>query len=138
MISGLRIAGEKCAKCGAVELRCSSVAALHWVRVLRMSRKRFCPSCGNKWHVDPAPVTVHSPWDREAKIVLALALTAAGAVAVLGLLQSHPIDAAKRLVRGQSDDAHGRKSKNVLWSVLGFLYPSKEDAKTDYYGHSRK
>ncbi len=47
------ITRERCPKCGRGGVRRSASIVSHLGRVLNRSKRRFCPSCGERWRHEP-------------------------------------------------------------------------------------
>jgi len=112
----------QCPKCGEKRTRRASTALRHWARVLIGSRKRYCPACGEKWHVAAAvpnpPLT--ALLTREEKFFLACVIAGPLLLAVL----THPHflrDWVKGSVRHYYDERYGPDSEARLWRDFGRL-----------------
>ncbi|MBI5882950.1 MAG: hypothetical protein HZB91_07595 [Elusimicrobia bacterium] len=129
----------KCPECGGADVRRSSSRVRHIIRTVLNKGHRVCACCGAKWHVKSF---IHVPpvgvFNRTNIFVMAFVLLGVIAVVVITTASGvNPLRWAKQQVRTASDSEKGKGSQGFLWSLLGGLYGSKEEAKSDYREHSK-
>ena len=103
------------------------------MRVAIGSNKRFCPDCGEKWHLTRDIVGTSSRRVSELEITILASVTAILLISVVNFFQDQSFD-VKTMVVSYYDDKYGVEAKGRLWSDWGWLYGSRDEAKKAYQG----
>ncbi|MBI4396355.1 MAG: hypothetical protein HY548_04615 [Elusimicrobia bacterium] len=126
-----------CPYCGNDKVRYASAPLKHWARRFLRSRKRYCTSCREKWHIDEPASAVKRLLFHPTSVAIFLCLGVSLLLVVLMNASFDPVRWAKKLVRLHYDKTYGEDAKQKLWTDFSGLYGSRGNAQGDYYEHPK-